>query len=69
MSGGVDLEHKAPIAYADVCEAEGLLRAAHGRAAAELRDIRLMASGLPHARWNSAHVTGPNTDIHGARAF
>jgi hypothetical protein len=69
MSGDVELERAARIAHADVWEAEGLMRAAGGGAAAELRDMRLMASGLPDARWNSAQVTGPNPDIHGAQAF
>jgi ribosomal protein S18 acetylase RimI-like enzyme len=69
MSGGVELEQRARTALADAWEAEGLLREAQGGTAAELPDIRLMASGLPHAQWNSAQVTGPHPDIHGARAF
>ena len=30
--------------------------------------LRLMASGLPHARWNSGDVTGPGADVAAARA-
>jgi len=69
MSGGVELEQRARTALADAWEAEGLLRESHGGTSADLRDIRLMASGLPHAQWNSAQVTGPHPDIPGARAF
>lgn len=56
-------------ASADAWQVEGRLREAAGGGAAELRDIRLMASGLPRAAWNNAEVCGPEPDLDGARAF
>ena len=38
-------------------------------AVATLRGIRVMASGLAHPQWNGADVTGPYSDLEGARAF
>lgn len=68
MSGGPrmgDLDARVQSAQADMWEAEGRMRAG----AVELRGIRLMASGLPHAQWNNGDVTAPDADIAGARAF
>ena len=45
------------------------MREAVGGGTADLRDIRLMASGLPLPSWNNADVTGPAPDLEGARAF
>jgi GNAT superfamily N-acetyltransferase len=64
-----DLVQRTRTAVADAGQAEGLLRETLGGGAAELRDIRVMASGLPHAQWNSADVTGPEPDLGGASAF
>lgn len=65
----MDLVQRTRAAVADAWEAEGLLRESVGGGAAELRDVRLMASGLPRAQWNSADVTGPDPDLAGASAF
>lgn len=65
----VDLVQRTRTAVADAGQAEGVLRQSLGGGAAELRDVRLMASGLPHAQWNSADVTGPDPDLRGASAF
>lgn len=54
-------------AHADAWAAEAPLR--ESAAARTLRDIRVMASGLPQPQWNGADVTGPEPDLEGARAF
>jgi ribosomal protein S18 acetylase RimI-like enzyme len=69
MPSAAELVQRTRTALGDAWEAEGRLRQSVGGAVAGLRDMRLMASGLPHAQWNSADVTGPNPDIAGARAF
>ncbi|HEX2105465.1 MAG TPA: GNAT family N-acetyltransferase [Solirubrobacteraceae bacterium] len=56
-------------AHADAWQAEGRLREPHGGGALEVRGLRLMASGLPHAQWNSADVTAADADLDAARAF
>jgi GNAT superfamily N-acetyltransferase len=56
-------------AHADAWAVEGTLREPYGGGVATLSGIRVMASGLPHAQWNSADVTGPGPDLEGARAF
>jgi GNAT superfamily N-acetyltransferase len=56
-------------AHADAWEAEGRLREPHGGGALSVRGLRLMASGLPQAQWNSGDVTAPDADVRAARAF
>jgi GNAT superfamily N-acetyltransferase len=56
-------------AHADAWEAEGRLRERAGGGALAVRGLRLMASGLPHAQWNSGDVTAPDADLDAARAF
>ena len=51
----VDLVHRIHAAVADAGQAEGLLRESLGGGAAELRDVRLMASGIPLGP-NDAHL-------------
>ena len=46
-------------AHGDAWQAEGRLREPLGGGATELPGIRLMASGLPHVRWNNGDVTDP----------
>ena len=46
-----------------------MLREPCGGGAATLPRHPVMASGLPHAQWNGADVTGPDADLEGARAF
>lgn len=65
----VDLVHRIHAAVADAGQAEGLLRESLGGGAAELRDVRLMASGIPRPQWNSADVSGPDPDLRGASGF
>jgi GNAT superfamily N-acetyltransferase len=63
----MELAARVRAAHADAWAAEGLLR--EGGAALALRDIRVMASGLPQPQWNGADVVGPDPDLDGARAF
>ncbi len=63
------LEARVRTAHADGWAVEGVLREPFGGGVATLRGIRLMASGLEHPQWNSADVTGPYSDLEGARAF
>src|SRR3954468_13653273 len=57
------------VAHADAWEVEGKLRERDGGGAREVRGLRLMASGLKHAQWNSGDVTAPDADVDAARAF
>ena len=63
------LDARVRTAHADAWAAEGVLREPYGGAVATLRGIRVMASGLAHRQWNGADVTGPYSDLEGARAF
>ena len=57
------------VAHADAWEAEGRLRERDGGGVLAARGLRLMASGLAPARWNSGDVTAPDADLDAARAF
>jgi ribosomal protein S18 acetylase RimI-like enzyme len=50
------LDARTHLAHGDAWQAEGSLRARSGGGAAEWPAVRLMASGLPHARWNSGDL-------------
>jgi GNAT superfamily N-acetyltransferase len=63
------LNARVRTAHADAWAVEGLLREAEGGGTVAMRNIRVMASGLPHPQWNGADVTGPDADLEGARAF
>jgi GNAT superfamily N-acetyltransferase len=63
------LPARARTAHADARAVEGMAREADGGGALTLRGIRVMASGLPQAQFNTAVVTGPDVDLDGARAF
>ena len=63
------LPARARTAHADARAVEGMAREPDGGGAVTLRGIRVMASGLPQAQFNSAVVTGPDIDLDGARAF
>jgi len=63
------LDARVRTAHADAWAVEGALRAPYGGGTATLPGIRLMASGLPHAQWNSGDVTAPDADLDAARAF
>jgi ribosomal protein S18 acetylase RimI-like enzyme len=56
-------------AHTDAWQAEGRARAAHGGGVAALPGIRLMASGLPHAQWNSGGVERPDVGLGPVRDF
>lgn len=56
-------------ATADAWERMGRLHESTGGGAGEVRDLRLMASGLPRSSWNNADLTGPAPDLNAARAF
>jgi GNAT superfamily N-acetyltransferase len=60
---------RVQVAHADAWEEEGRLRASRGGGALAVRGLRLMASGLPHAQWNSGDVTAPDADLAAARSF
>jgi GNAT superfamily N-acetyltransferase len=60
---------RVQVAHADAWEAEGRLRERRGGGALAVRGLRLMASGLPSAQWNSGDVTAPDADLAAARAF
>ena len=64
-----ELVQRTRIAVADAWQAEGFLRQSQGGAAAEFRDVRVMASGLHRPHWNNADVTGPDPDLKAAHAF
>lgn len=64
------LSERLLAAQGDAWQAEGRLREAYGGGTLELPGIRLMASGLPHARWNSGDVTAPElVDLAAVRAW
>ena len=64
------LAERAWTAHGDAWQAEGRLRESRGGGAAQLPGIRLMASGLPHARWNNGDVTDPaRVDVEAVRAW
>ncbi len=65
----MDLSERVWAAHGDASQVEGRLREPYGGGVADLRDIRVMASGLPHPQWNNGDVTGPDPDLAGARAF
>jgi GNAT superfamily N-acetyltransferase len=70
MSGVSALADLAWTAHGDAWQAEGRLRESRGGGAAELPGIRLMSSGLPHARWNNGDVTDPaSVDVEAVRAW
>ena len=63
-------DERAHLAHGDAWQAEGRLRAASGGGAAEWPAVRLMASGLPHARWNSSDLLDPERfDAEAVRAW
>jgi len=64
------LDGRVWTAHGDAWQTEGRLREPVGGGAVELPGIRLMASGLPHARWNSGDVTDPAlVDVEHVRAW
>jgi hypothetical protein len=62
-SPGNELRDRVRTAHGDAWQAEGRLREPFGGGVAEVRGARLMASGLPTAKWNNADITSPDADI------
>jgi len=60
---------RVQVAVADAWEVQGRLRERIGGGVLEVRGLRLMASGLTPAQWNSGDATAPDADIEAARAF
>src|SRR6185503_11252028 len=60
---------RVQVAHADAWQVEGRLREPWGGGALEVPGLRLMASGLPGAQWNSGDVTAADADLDAARAF
>jgi hypothetical protein len=56
-------------AHADAWELEGRARALHGGGSGRVRGARLMASGLPDARWNNADVEDQDVDLDAVIAW
>ena len=63
------LAARVHVATADAWERMGRLREGARGGAGAVRDLRLMASGLPLPSWNNADLTGPAPDLEGAAAF
>jgi len=64
------LDARVHTAHGDAWQAEGRLRESFGGGACELPGVRLMASGLPHPRWNNGDVTDPERfAVEEARAW
>lgn len=56
-------------AHSDAWQEVGRLFAGRGGGTAEHRNVRLMATGLPHAQWNSGDVLGAEVDLARVREF
>jgi hypothetical protein len=56
-------------AHGDAWEVQGRLRAPFGGGAARVRGARLMASGIPRAKWNNADVTDADVDLEAVNAW
>lgn len=65
----MDLVARVHAANGDAWQVQGRLREPWGGGAAEVRGLRLMASGLPHPRWNSADADSPDAEVDAARAW
>jgi hypothetical protein len=56
-------------AHADAWEMEGRARSQDGGGTARVRGARLMASGLPDARWNNADIEAADADFDAVIAW
>lgn len=56
-------------AHGDAWQADGRLRVPWGGGVAEVPGARLMATGLPAAKWNNADVTSENVDVDAVDAW
>jgi ribosomal protein S18 acetylase RimI-like enzyme len=64
-----DLRDRVRVAHADAWQEIGRGFAARGGGVLTAPGLRLMASGLPHPKWNSGDATGNEADIELAREF
>jgi hypothetical protein len=64
-----DLIRRVRAAHADAWEIEGRARERYGGGAARVQGTRLMASGLPEAKWNNADVTDASVDVSAIRRW
>lgn len=55
-------------ALADAWEVEGRAREPYGGGWARMRGARLMASGIPQAKWNNADITAADADLEAVSA-
>jgi hypothetical protein len=56
-------------AHADAWEVEGRARARYGGGSARVRGARLMAGGIPDARWNNADIEAADADLDAVVAW
>jgi hypothetical protein len=56
-------------AHADAWEVEGRVREPYGGGWARMRGARLMASGIPQAKWNNADITAADADLEAVSAW
>lgn len=63
MSAFEELTHRVRTAHGDAWQAQGRLRVAYGGGAAAIDGARLMASGLPEAKWNNADITSSDVAV------
>lgn len=63
------LTQRVRTAHGDAWELQGRLREPFGGGAARVRGARLMASGLPQAKWNNADVTDADVDLDAITAW
>jgi len=69
VSAAGDFDRLVADAHADSWQALGELFAGRGGGTATHHGLRLMASGLPDAAWNSGDVSAADADIEAARTF
>lgn len=56
-------------AHGDAWEVEGRAREAYGGGWARMHGARLMASGIPQAKWNNADITAADVDLDAVSAW
>ncbi len=64
-----DLTRRVRAAHADAWEIEGRARERYGGGAARVQGARMMASGLPEAKWNNVDVTDASVDVAAIREW
>jgi len=64
-----ELTRRVRAAHADAWEIEGRARERYGGGAARVQGARMMASGLPEAKWNNVDVTDASVDVAAIREW